>query len=148
MTDNKRVIMGCDHAAFDLKERIKTLLMKKGYAIEDVGTQGPESVDYPEYGAQVASRVASGEFTTGILMCGTGLGMSYVANRFKKVRAALCNDLFAATMSRRHNDANILVMGARVIGTDLAAEIVRTFFSTPFDGGRHRQRIDQIDQAN
>lgn len=147
MTAKKRVIMGCDHAAFELKDHIKAFLIEEGYDIEDVGTHGPASVNYPDYGTKVAAKVAGGEFKTGILMCGTGLGMSYVANRFKKVRAALCNDLFSATMSRRHNDANILVMGGRVIGTDLAREIVRTFFSTPFDGGRHQQRIDQIDQA-
>jgi ribose 5-phosphate isomerase B len=130
-----------------LKDHIKAFLTKEGYDIEDVGTHGPASVNYPDYGAKVAARVANGEFKTGILMCGTGLGMSYVANRFNKVRAALCNDIFSATMSRRHNDANILVMGGRVIGTDLAIEIVRAFFSTPFDGGRHQHRIDQIDQV-
>lgn len=148
MTTQKAIIIGCDHAAFDLKETVKTDLQNKGLILEDVGTYGTESVHYPEYGGKVAGRIGSGEFEKGILMCGTGLGMSMVANRYKNVRAALCNDLFSAAMSRRHNDANILVMGGRVIGVDLALEIVRVFLETPFDGGRHQLRINLIDPAS
>ncbi len=140
------IVIGSDHAAFDLKENIKNYLQQRGYEIEDVGTHSTESVHYPEYGRKVASRVADGQFKQGILMCGTGLGMSMVANKFPGVRAALCNNLFAAAMSRRHNNANILVMGGRVIGVDLAHEIVQIFLRTEFEGGRHQLRLDQFDR--
>ncbi len=102
-------------------------------------------MDYPDFGAAVAARVCSGEFARGILMCGTGLGMSMVANKFPHVRAALCNDLFSAIMSRRHNDANILVMGGRVVGEALAVEIVNAWLETTFEGGRHQGRIEKFD---
>ncbi len=148
MTTQKAIIIGCDHAAYDLKEIIKAYLLDNDLPVEDIGTHGTQSVHYPEYGGKVAARVGSGEFERGILICGTGLGMSMVANRYKNVRAALCNDLFSAAMSRRHNNANILVMGGRVIGVDLAREIVRVFLKTPFDGGRHQLRIDLIEQAS
>jgi ribose 5-phosphate isomerase B len=113
--------------------------------VEDVGPDDESSVDYPDFGKRVAAAVSSGEFSRGILMCGTGLGMSMVANRFPHVRAALCGDLFAARMSREHNDANILVMGARVIGDILAMEVVRTWLETPFQGGRHAVRLEKFD---
>lgn len=148
MTNQKAIIIGCDHAAYDLKEIIKAYLLDNDLPVEDIGTHGTESVHYPEYGGKVAARIGSGEFEKGILICGTGLGMSMVANRYKNVRAALCNDLFSAAMSRQHNNANILVMGGRVIGVDLAREIVRVFLKTPFDGGRHQIRIDLIEQAS
>jgi len=147
MGTEKPIIIGSDHAAYDLKENIKLYLLQMGHVVEDVGTRGSQSVHYPEYGGKVATRVSDGEFKTGILMCGTGLGMSMVANRYPGVRAALCNGLFSAAMSRRHNDANILVMGGRVIGVDLAREIVRVFLETPFDGGRHQLRIDLFDKT-
>ena len=140
------VIIGCDHAAVELKEKIKTLLQDRGIQVEDVGTSGPASVDYPDYGKRVASQVAEGKFQRGILLCGTGLGMSMVANRFPGVRAALCHDLFGAIMSRRHNDANVLVLGGRVTGDVLAAEIVKAWLETPFEGGRHQKRLDQFRQ--
>ncbi|KJS30557.1 MAG: ribose 5-phosphate isomerase [Desulfatitalea sp. BRH_c12] len=136
------LVMGCDHAAFGLKEIIKAYLTEKGYAPEDVGAFSDASVDYPQIGKQVAAHVSEGRYARGILLCGTGIGMSMVANRFAHVRAALCNDLFSAAMSRRHNDANILVMGGRVIGDVLALEIVRTWLETPFEGGRHQRRLD------
>jgi ribose 5-phosphate isomerase B len=140
-----KILIGCDHAAFGLKETIKRYLIEKGVAVEDLGAFGEASVDYPQIGMQVASRVSKGQAERGILLCGTGLGMSMVANRFAHVRAALCNDLFSAGMSRRHNDANILVMGGRVIGDVLALEIVRTWLETPFEGGRHQRRLDLFD---
>jgi len=105
-------------------------------------------VDYPDFGIKVSALVATGKFKRGILLCGTGIGMSMVANRFPHVRAALCSDLFSAIMSRRHNNANILVMGARVIGDALAMEIVNTWLETPFDGGRHQVRIEKFDQID
>ncbi|MFZ1983441.1 MAG: ribose 5-phosphate isomerase B [Desulfatitalea sp.] len=139
------LVIGCDHAAFGLKETIKRYLTDKGIAVEDLGAFSESSVDYPQIGMQLASQVSEGRHERGILLCGTGLGMSMVANRFAHVRAALCNDLFSASMSRRHNDANILVMGGRVIGDVLALEIVRTWLETPFEGGRHQRRLDQFD---
>lgn len=140
-----KIVIGCDHAAFGLKETIKRFLLETGTAVEDLGAFSEASVDYPRIGKQVASLVSSGQYEKGVLMCGTGLGMSMVANRFAHVRAALCNDLFSAAMSRRHNDANILVMGGRVIGDALALEIVKTWMATPFEGSRHQQRLDQFD---
>lgn len=142
---DKRIIIGSDHAAFQMKEKIKTCLEEQGMIVEDVGPDNESSVDYPDFGKQVAAAVSSGEYSRGILMCGTGLGMSMVANRFPHVRAALCGDLFAARMSREHNDANILVMGARVIGDILALEVLKTWLETPFEGGRHCLRVEKLD---
>ena len=145
MTENKSpVIIGCDHAAYGLKDEIVTFLKEKGIEVEDVGTHGPESVDYPDFAIPVASAVASNKFKRGILICGTGLGMSMAANKFANIRAALCTDLFSAAMSRQHNDANILVLGARVTGPGLALEIVKTWLETPFEGGRHQTRVDKF----
>ena len=116
--------------------------------MHDVGTFTEESMNYPDTGMQVASAVSKGLYERGILLCGTGLGMSMVANRYPHVRAALCNDLFAAGMSRKHNNANILVMGGRVIGDVLAIEIVETWLSTEFEGGRHQNRLDLFDTVS
>ncbi len=138
------IAIGCDHAGYELKEIVKQQLLSMGLEVEDFGTHGPESVDYPDYGMQVARVVDKGEYERGILICGTGLGMSMVANRLSGVRAALCNDLFSAIMSRRHNDANILVMGGRVIGTELASQILKTWIDTPFADGRHRSRLEKF----
>jgi ribose 5-phosphate isomerase B len=141
------IIIGCDHAAVELKNKIKTLLQKRGIPAEDIGTNDTASVDYPDYGKLVASQVAAGHYQRGILLCGTGLGMSMVANRYPGVRAALCHDLFGAIMSRKHNDANILVLGGRVTGDILAAEIVTVWLETPFEGGRHQKRLEQFDRV-
>ena len=140
------IIIGSDHAAYLLKERVKSFLVEKGFAVEDVGAFSEASVDYPDVGIKVASQVSAGEFPKGILLCGTGLGMSMVANKFRNVRAALCTEPFAAAMSRRHNDANILVMGGRVTGEALALEMVDTWLATPFEGGRHQGRLQIFDQ--
>ncbi|MBW2538164.1 MAG: ribose 5-phosphate isomerase B [Deltaproteobacteria bacterium] len=144
--DNTPVIMGSDHAAFYLKEKIKAFVLGKGIDVEDVGTCDEESVDYPDFGIKVAAYVSNGKFKRGILLCGSGIGMSMVANKFPHVRAALCNDLFSAEMSRRHNDANILVLGGRVVGEALALEIVGVWLKTPFDGGRHQKRIEKFER--
>lgn len=145
---NAPIIIGCDHAAVALKDILKAYLVETaGIDIEDVGTFGKDSVDYPDYAFKVARAVSEGVYGRGILICGTGIGMSMAANRFPHVRAALCNDLFAATLSRRHNDANILVLGGRVIGDVLAVEILKTWLETPFDGGRHQSRLDKFDQV-
>ncbi len=140
------VIIGSDHAAYPLKETVKRFIMEMGIEIQDAGTNSETSVDYPDFGIKVASAVSSGNFKRGILLCGTGLGMSMVANRFPHVRAALCGDIFSAGMSRRHNDANILVLGGRVIGEALALEVVKTWLETPFEGGRHQARLDKFDR--
>lgn len=138
------LIIGSDHAGYPLKEAIKPFLVELGWKVEDFGPRNEESVDYPDFGSPVSRMVAEGRYSRGILVCGTGLGMSMVANRYPEIRAALCNDLFSAIMSRRHNDANILVMGGRVIGIELAREIVRTWIITPFEGGRHAERLQKL----
>jgi len=142
------LVIGSDHAAYDLKEKIKAFLVEQSIDVEDVGCFSENSVDYPDYGIKVASLVSSGEFSRGILLCGTGIGMSMVANKFSHVRAALCSDLFSAIMSRRHNDSNILVLGGRVIGDVLALEIVRVWLETPFEGGRHLRRLAKFDRLD
>ena len=149
MSENKTpIIIGSDHAAFDLKEKIKAFLVDRGIDVDDAGSHSEDSVDYPDFGIKVASMVSTGKFERGILLCGTGIGMSMVANKFPHVRAALCSDLFSAIMSRRHNNSNILVLGGRVVGDALAMEMVRAWLETPFDGGRHQLRIDKFDQID
>lgn len=143
------IIIGCDHAAVKLKNIVKSHLeTQKGITVEDVGAYDEKSVDYPDFGKYVAEAVSSGRMERGILLCGTGIGMSMVANRFPKVRAALCHDIFSARMSRRHNNANILVLGGRVIGDVLALEIVDTWLTEPFEGGRHESRLMKFDRIS
>jgi ribose 5-phosphate isomerase B len=142
-----KLAIGCDHGGFALKEEIlKYIKTLKNVEVADFGAASKDSVDYPDYGAKVSEAVSKGTMDRGILICGTGIGMSIVANRFPKVRAALCHEHFTAQMSREHNDANILVMGERVIGTGVACDIVRTWLETEFAGGRHQLRLDKIDQ--
>lgn len=138
--------IGCDHAGYILKEPISRYLASKGIPYRDVGTSSGESVDYPIYGMKVAKLVSSGQCQRGILLCGSGIGMSIVANRLQGVRAALCHDVYTARLSRQHNDANVLVLGARIIGLGLAMEIVKTWLETPFEGGRHQKRVALIDE--
>ena len=139
------IIIGSDHAGFDLKEACKTHLESHpGYGIRDIGAFSRDSVDYPSVAHELAQAIVKGEYSLGILICGTGLGMSMVANRYKGVRAALCHNIYTAKMSRMHNDANILAMGGRVTGVGLALEMVDVFLGTPFEGGRHQLRLDQI----
>lgn len=139
-----KIALGCDHAGFGLKEEILSLLQTLNVEVVDCGTNSTTSVDYPDFGEKVSVLVSSGKIERGMLICGTGLGMSMVANKFPNVRASLCNDLFTAKMSRLHNDANVLVLGGRVIGKDLAYEIVKTWVSTPFEGDRHLKRLNKI----
>ena len=139
-----KIGLACDHGGFGLKEEIKTFLKSISLDSIDVGSFDETSVDYPDYGIQIAERVSKGELTRGILICGTGIGMSIVANKFPGVRAALANDLYSARCSREHNDANILVLGGRVVGPGVAIEIVKVWLETPFAGGRHQRRIDKI----
>lgn len=141
------IIIGSDHAGFDLKMRCKSHLESAGdYIVKDIGVFNKNASDYPEVAHRLAQEVAEGKYSRGILICGSGLGMSIVANRYKGVRAALCHDLYVARMARMHNDANILVMGERVIGWGLALEMVDIFLNTPFEGGRHQKRVEQIDR--
>ncbi len=147
-TNPKKLIVGCDHAAVALKDAVKAFLTEtRGIDVTDAGAFDEKSVDYPTYGFRVARAVSAGEFAGGILICGTGLGMSMVANRVPGVRAALCGDLFSAEMSRRHNDANVLALGARVVGEGLALAIVKTWLETPFEGERHQRRLDLFDRT-
>lgn len=139
-----KVAIGCDHGGIDLKDIVLSVLRELGHEIEDRGCYSRESVDYPDFAQAVTTSVMEGTCERGILICGTGIGMSMAANRIPGIRAALCQETFSARMSREHNDANVLCLGARVIGPGLAAEIVRTWMTTDFAGGRHQRRIDMF----
>jgi len=140
----EKIAIASDHAGLELKEDMKTFLKEKGVDVLDMGTNGNESVDYPDYGIPVAEKVSRGELNKGILICGTGIGMSIVANKFANVRAALVNDVYSATMAKEHNDANILVIGGRIAGKGLAREMVKVWMEAKFEGGRHQKRLDKI----
>ena len=145
--DPAAIAIGCDHAGHSLKTVVINLLRELEVPLTDLGCASPdESVHYPLYGKKVVDALLARPRDRGILICGTGLGMSIVANRFPGIRAALCHDIFTAIMSRRHNDSNLLVLGGRVSGPDLAKEIVRAWLQTPFDGGRHQERLDLLEQ--
>jgi ribose 5-phosphate isomerase B len=140
-----KLAIGADHGGWELKKHLVDFLKKdQNIEIVDFGTSGPGSVDYPDYGGRVAEAVANGTVDRGILICGTGIGMSMVANRYPRVRAALCHDHFTAKMSRQHNDANVLCLGERVIGRGVACDILQTWLETEFEGGRHQLRLDKI----
>ena len=145
LKDKKSQIgLACDHGGFELKEELKAYLGSLGVEPVDLGTFNEDSVDYPDVGAMAAEKISRGELEKGILLCGTGIGMSIVANKFPGVRAALVNDLYSSRYSREHNDANILILGGRIVGKDLAKEIVKVWLETPFAGGRHQRRLDKI----
>ena len=148
MTEPNRVVIGADDAGFELKAIIESYLDERGVAYDDIGVDSPDAtalgVDYPDVAERAATAIRDGRYERGILICGTGIGMSIVANRFPKVRAALCHDHFTAQMSRQHNDANVLVMGERVIGRGVACEILTTWLETEFEGGRHQLRLNKI----
>ena len=139
------IAIASDHAGRDMKEELKELLLELGREFFDMGTDDDKSVDYPDYGIPLAKKVSEGEVELGILVCGTGVGMSILANKFKGVRAALVNDVFTAQMAKEHNNANILVIGGRVTGKRLAREIVKTWLTAEFAGGRHQRRLDKIE---
>lgn len=140
-----RISIGSDHAGYPLKEEIKKYLLEKDYIVNDLGTDNLESVDYPDYGHKVGKSVVDGEADFGIVICGSGIGISIAANKVEGVRCALCSEPLSAELSRKHNDANVLSMGARLIGNDMAKKIVDTFLSTEFEAGRHSRRIDKIE---
>lgn len=142
--DKVNIAIGSDHAGYEFKQEIIKYLEDEGYQYKDMGTDSTESIDYPDYGYKVASAVAEGEYDKGILICGTGIGMSITANKVKGIRAALCHDVFSARATRNHNNSNVLAMGARVIGIGLALEIVKTWLGEDFDGGRHQRRVDKM----
>ncbi len=142
-----KIAVGCDHAGFVLKQAILEELRARGVEVADCGTEGTASCDYPDFAARVAELVSAGGAERGVLMCGTGLGMSMVANRFRGVRAAACHDEFTAEMSRRHNDANVLCLGGRVLEPGAAAKLLGLWLETPFEGGRHAGRVAKVDAA-
>jgi RpiB/LacA/LacB family sugar-phosphate isomerase len=141
-----RIIVGSDHAGFTLKEAVKSYLESKGHRVTDVGTSDTASVDYPDFGCQVAEEVADGTYARGILVCGSGVGMAIVANKLPRIRAVLSMDEETARMSRLHNDTNILVLAGRRTDIDTARRIVDTWLSTAFEGGRHQQRLEKISE--
>ena len=141
----KRIIIGCDHGGLNLKHKVVEHLKEIGYEVEDVGTYTTESVDYPIYAKKVAHAVADGKYEKGIIICGTGIGVSIVANKVKGIRASLCGDTFSAKATRQHNNSNILCMGERVIGAGLALDIVDIWLTTEYEGGRHQKRIDMME---
>lgn len=138
------IALACDHGGLELKEEIKQYLDGRGLAYRDFGTNSKESCDYTDYAAPAAKAVASGECTRGILVCTTGIGVSITANKVKGVRCALLSDLMSARLTRQHNDTNMMALGAGVVGTKLALEIVDTWLNTEFEGGRHQRRVDKI----
>ncbi|MCR4943364.1 MAG: ribose 5-phosphate isomerase B [Clostridium sp.] len=141
-----KIAIGADHGGFGLKEEIKKYLDENGYEVKDFGTYSTDSCDYPDYGLQVAEAVAAKEYEFGILVCGTGIGIGIAANKVPGIRAALCSDTFSAHATREHNDANILTMGARVVGPGLALDIVKTFLNAKFEGDRHVRRLNKISE--
>jgi ribose 5-phosphate isomerase B len=140
------IVIASDHAGFELKARVIELLRGAGHEVRDLGPADSSPVDYPDFAHRVAGAIASGEAERGVLICGTGIGMSMTANRHPGVRAALCHDAFTAEMARRHNDANVLCLGARTIGAGVAEQVVRVFVDTPFEGGRHQRRVAKIER--
>jgi ribose 5-phosphate isomerase B len=142
------VILGSDHAGFDLKEKVKKALERLGVPYEDVGTEGPESVDYPDFAHRVAEAVEEGRYARGIVVCGTGLGVSMAANRHPGVRAAVAYDEETARLSREHNDANVLALGGRSLDHGLAERILEVWLETPFAGGRHARRVAKIETGS
>ncbi|MFW6067908.1 MAG: ribose 5-phosphate isomerase B [Myxococcota bacterium] len=143
---SRRIAIGSDHAGFKLKEELEAALIARGYDVEDLGTHDAESTDYPDYAHPVARAVAQDDVQLGILVCGTGIGMAMAANRHPGVRAAVVSEPFSARMARAHNDANVLCIGARVVGAGLALDILEAFLQTPFEGGRHQRRVDKLDE--
>lgn len=139
-----KISLACDHGAYELKERLKAHMAEQGHEVLDQGTYGPDSCDYPDFGRAAARLVSDGTCDRGVVLCTTGIGMSMVANKVEGVRCALCHEPLSAEMTRRHNDANVLAMGAGMVGPELARRILDVFLATPFDGGRHQRRVDKM----
>lgn len=141
------VAFAADHAGFELKNLLRDELKAQGYAVIDLGTNSSDSVDYPDFGRKLGETVASGQAQFGVAVCGSGIGISIAANRIPGCRAALCGDSLMARLSRQHNDANVLALGARLIGTDTARDCLKAFLDTGFEGGRHQRRVDKLSAA-
>ena len=141
---NAAIAVACDHAGLALKAASIEVLQARGIAVVDLGTHGPESVDYPDYAAALAAALADGRASRGVLICGSGIGIAIAANRHRHLRAALCHDVTSARLARAHNDANVLVLGARMTGADVARDCLETFLDTDFAGGRHQRRVDKL----
>ena len=144
----EKIAIASDHGGFELKESIITFLQKKGWEVDNLGAPSTDSVDYPDYGIKVAKAIIDKKIVRGILICGTGVGMSIVVNRFPGIRGTLCSDVYTAKMCREHNDSNVLIMGGRVIGASLAMEILDIWLNTEFEGGRHQRRLDKIKEID
>jgi ribose 5-phosphate isomerase B len=140
----KKLVIGCDHAAPELKAIVRDHLIERGFDVVDVGTHTTDSCNYPDYAHALCEKIQSGECELGILICGTGIGMSMAANKHKGIRAACCSDTFSARLTRLHNDANVLCFGARVVGQGLALDLADIFVDTEFEGGKHKTRIDMF----
>jgi ribose 5-phosphate isomerase B len=140
-----KIVIGCDHAAYELKLKVIEHLKDQGIEVEDVGTNSTASCDYPDFADVLCKKIMSGEYERGILICGTGIGMSMAANKHKGIRAACCSDTFSARLTREHNDANVLCFGARVVGEGLAYDLVDLFVSTDYEGGKHARRVAMVD---
>lgn len=141
---NKKIAIACDHGGYELKKTVLEYLNANGYEAVDFGCHGTQSVDYPDYAVPASQAVANGECELGILICGTGIGMSLCANKVRGIRAACCSDTFSARMTRMHNDANVLCLGARVVGAGLALDMIKLFLETEFEGERHINRINKV----
>lgn len=141
---SETIAIACDHAGYELKETLKAELSNLGFDVLDLGTNGPESVDYPDFGAAMGEAIADGRAKRGVLICGSGIGISIAANRNPAVRAALCQSGLMAKLSRQHNDANVLALGARLIGVETALDCLDAFLTTDFEGGRHQRRVDKL----
>ena len=144
----KKIAIASDHGGFDLKQSVIAQLLKNNLEVDDLGPTNDNSVDYPDYGVKLVEAILENNIERGILICGTGLGMSIVVNRFPGIRGTLCTDVYTAKMSRKHNDSNILILGGRVVGKGLVSEIVETWLITNFEGGRHQMRLDKINKID
>jgi len=147
VTQPLRIALGADHAGFALKDTLAEALRAAGHQVLDLGTNGPDRVDYPDFGQAVARAVLDGRAERGVLVCGTGIGISIAANRHPGIRAALCHDATTARLSRAHNDANVIAFGARIVGPEVALDALHAFLSTSFEGGRHQGRIEKLDAS-
>jgi ribose 5-phosphate isomerase B len=142
------IVVACDHAGLALKQDVVAALEEMGHSVEDLGTHGPESVDYPDYAHRAAQLITEGKHRFAVLVCGTGVGMSIAANKHPGIRAVVCSEPYSAAMARRHNDANVLCMGARVVGPGLAREILEAFLGQEFEGGRHERRVAKLESRS
>ncbi|UTW68030.1 ribose 5-phosphate isomerase B [bacterium SCSIO 12643] len=142
--DKKNIAIGCDHAGYELKNKIKKDLINKGYSVKDFGTDGPESVDYPDYVHPLASAIENGDHDLGIVICGSGNGVNLTVNKHQGIRSALCWDVELAEMARLHNDANVLALSSRYVDEDVSMKCVDIFLNTEFEGGRHQNRVNKV----